>query len=79
MKSHVPEHPRMSIDAVPDSVEEALDEFGELIVITDAGERYELHKHNVDFENGWIVIEGPDKYLFVDTEKVEGYEIHYDM
>lgn len=63
-------------------VESLLDEYGELIVRMDSGQEFELHKHNVEFQqvsDGVLMeIETGDEVEVVDTGKVESYRYHYD-
>jgi len=60
------------------TIKQALDEKGELMIKTDSGEVFELHKHNVTFEEsaGLIHIDGGDELYWIDASKVEYYWIH---
>lgn len=71
----------MRVDSVPRTVKDALEEFGEILVVTEAGERYELHKHNTVFDRnkGWIVVEGTGNDLFIRQGSIESYQVHYDI
>jgi len=63
-------------------IETALKEKGELIITMDSGERYELHKHNVEFREmdgeKAIYIETAGERELLDESKVEGYKWHFD-
>lgn len=59
-------------------IKNALDEKGELMIKSDTGEKFELHKHNVvcDDEKKVIKIDGSDKTYWIDPEKISYYWIH---
>lgn len=59
-------------------IKNALQEKGELMIKSDTGEKFELHKHNVtcDDSNKIIKIDGADKVFWVDPAKVSYYWIH---
>lgn len=61
-------------------MERVLDEKGELMVKTAAGDELELHKHNVSFEEApWMQIDGDDEVHWLDAEKIERYWIHEEI
>jgi hypothetical protein len=51
---------------------------GEVIIRLDTGEKIELHKHNVQFNDatGEIIIEAPAEKYFIHIESVSYYWIH---
>ena len=57
---------------------DAVDDFGEVMLLTDSGEEHELHKHNSEFieEKGLVKIDAADEIHWLDLEKVERYWIH---
>lgn len=59
-------------------IKKALDEKGELMIKSDTGEKFELHKHNVtyDDENKMIKIDAANQIFWVDPEKISYYWIH---
>lgn len=59
-------------------IKNALDEKGELMIKSDAGEKFELHKHNVtcDDTNKIFKIDGSNQIYWIDPEKVSYYWIH---
>lgn len=63
-----------------DELEQAVEEKGEIMIMTDSGEERELHKHNTEFqENGVIKVDGDDEIHWLNAEKVERYWIHKDF
>lgn len=62
-------------------LKEAVEEFGEVMVLTDSGEEHELHKHNSEFleEPGLVKVDADDEIHWLDLEKVERYWIHKDF
>ena len=57
---------------------EILDEMGELMLMTDTGEKFELHKHNVKFDEqkDAIVIDASSETFWLDPAKIAYYWIH---
>ena len=57
---------------------EILDEMGELMLMTDTGEKFELHKHNVQFDEqkDAIVIDASSETFWLDPTKIAYYWIH---
>lgn len=63
-----------------DRLQDAVEEYGEVMIRTDSGEERELHKHNAEFQDdGIIKIDADDKVHWINGEKVERYWIHYDF
>lgn len=62
-------------------LKEAVEGFGEVIVITDSGEEHELHKHNSEFKDDseLVKVDADDKIHWLNLEKVERYYIHKDF
>jgi hypothetical protein len=61
-------------------IEEALQEYGELMIRLDSGEEAELHLHNTEFlEDSVIKVDADDEVHWFNAEKVERYWIHYDF
>ncbi|MEM4311203.1 MAG: hypothetical protein QXX95_02300 [Nitrososphaerales archaeon] len=60
------------------SLKKALEENGELMVKTDSGDQFELHKHNVTFDDTTksIRIDGAAEIYWIDSTKIEYYWIH---
>lgn len=59
---------------------DALDEKGEVMVETASGETYELHKHNVEFEDEpYVKVEADGALHWIDTTFVERYWIHEEL
>lgn len=61
-----------------DLIKNALDEKGELMIKSDTGEKFELHKHNVSYddENKMIKIDASNQIFWIDPEKISYYWIH---
>ena len=59
-------------------IKNALEKKGELMIKTDNGEKFELHKHNVKFndDNKIIEIDGGDQVFWLDSKKIAYYWIH---
>jgi hypothetical protein len=59
----------------------AVDEYGEVMIITDSGEEHELHKHNAEFldDSRIVKVDADDKVHWLNLEKVERYYIHEDF
>ncbi len=55
-----------------------LDDMGELMLMTDTGEKFELHKHNVQFDEqkDAIVIDAASETFWLDPAKIAYYWIH---
>ncbi|WP_414837474.1 hypothetical protein ACK3SF_04350 [Candidatus Nanosalina sp. VS9-1] len=60
---------------------DAVDEYGEVMVLTDSGEEHELHKHNSEFleSSGLVKVDADDEIHWLDLEKIERYWIHKDF
>ncbi|WP_435335589.1 hypothetical protein [Haloarchaeobius sp. TZWWS8] len=60
-------------------LENALEEYGEVMIRTASGEEGELHLHTVEFEDEpYMKVEAEDKTRWVNTEFVETFWIHED-
>lgn len=63
-----------------DELERAVEEKGEIMILTDSGEEHELHKHNTEFQgNGLIKVDADDEIHWVNGDKVERYWIHKEF
>lgn len=60
-------------------VQEELKRWGEIMVTTDAGERYELHLGDTmfDYDKRLIRLKGPDAEYTLDGDSVAAIEMHY--
>ena len=56
----------------------AVEEKGELMLKSETGEKFELHKHNTSFDDQKkiIKIDGAEEVYWLDPEKVSYYWIH---
>lgn len=61
-----------------EQLQQALEEKGELMVKSDTGEKFELHKHNVRFDekSKMIEIDSGDKTFWLVPEKISYMWIH---
>jgi len=61
-----------------DAIKSSLDKNGELMIRLDTGEKIELHKHNVTFEDSRkeIVVDAGDETFWIPSDKVAYYWIH---
>jgi len=59
-------------------IQTLLDEKGELMVMSDTGEKFELHKHNVGFDEAsdTIEIDGGTKKFWLIPSKIAYYWTH---
>lgn len=63
-----------------EKVKQALNEKGELMILTDSGEEHELHLHNVQFkDDGIIKVNADNETHWLNGEKIESYWIHEDF
>ena len=61
-------------------IKQALEEYGELMLMMDSGDVRELHLHNTNFlDEPMARIDTGDEKHWVDLSKVERYWIHYDF
>lgn len=58
------------------AVEKQLNRHGEIIVFTDAGQKFELHKSDVEFKGGSMRWTTGDEVWMVDSESVESILVH---
>jgi len=60
------------------ALKECVEKNGEVMIRFDTGEKLELHKHNVKFEDSRqeIVVDGSSETYWIDTNKVSYYWIH---
>lgn len=60
-------------------VQDELKEWGELIITTDAGESYEIHLGDTEFdlERRLILLQTPDQKLVIDGDSVAAVAKHY--
>ncbi len=61
-----------------DAIKSSLDKNGELMIRLDTGEKIELHKHNVTFNDSTkeIVVDAASEYYWIPAEKVAYYWLH---
>ena len=61
-----------------DAIKSSVDKNGELMIRLDTGDKIELHKHNVTFEDSRkeIVIDAGTEIIWIPAEKVAYYWIH---
>ncbi|MEM0476565.1 MAG: hypothetical protein QW367_02925 [Candidatus Aenigmatarchaeota archaeon] len=61
-----------------EALKRAVEEFGEVMIKTDSGDTFELHKHNVTFDDTTktIRIDAVSEIFWIDAEKIEYYWIH---
>lgn len=62
-----------------EAVKKELEQWGELVITTDAGDRYEIHLGDTtfDFENRVIQLHSPQARYVIDGDSVEAIEKHY--
>ena len=58
------------------AVKDELDEAGEIIVFTDAGEEFELHLDDVEYENDVFKWDAGDKRWVLDADSIESILVH---
>ena len=60
------------------AIKSSLDKNGELMIRLDTGDKIELHKHNVSFEdaNKEIVIDAGTETIWIPADKIAYYWIH---
>lgn len=60
------------------ALKESLDKNGEVMIRLDNGEKIELHKHNVTFNDSTqeIVVDAASQTYWIDANKVSYYWIH---
>lgn len=61
-----------------EALKSALDKYGEVMICIDTGEKLELHKHNVKFNDSTkeIIVDGGSETYWVEADKVSYYWIH---
>ncbi|WP_435360748.1 hypothetical protein [Haloarchaeobius sp. DFWS5] len=60
-------------------LQDALDEYGEVMIRTTSGEEGELHPHTASFEDEpYLKVEAEDKTRWVNTQFIETFWIHED-
>jgi len=61
-----------------DRVKECLEKNGEVMIKLDTGDKIELHKHNVTFEDSSqeIVVDSGTETIWIDGNKITYYWIH---
>jgi hypothetical protein len=61
-------------------LEQALSDFGEVMIRLDSGEEAELHLHNVEFVGEpFVKVDADNETIWFNAEKVESYWIHEDF
>lgn len=62
-----------------EAVKKELEHWGEIIITTDAGDQYELHLGDTDFDltNRVIKLTTPDAQYLIDGDAVENIKKHY--
>lgn len=59
---------------------DAIEEYGEVMVIAGDGAELELHKHTVEFEDApYIKVEAEDEVHWIDTGTIGRYYIHEEI
>ncbi len=60
------------------SLKRALEEYGEVMIRIETGEKIELHKHNVKFNDSSkeIIVDAAKDTYWIDCDKVSYYWIH---
>jgi len=61
-----------------DSIKSSVDRNGETMIRLDTGEKIELHKHNVTFEDSKkeIIVDAGTEKIWIPADKVAYYWIH---
>lgn len=61
-----------------EALKASVDKNGEVMVRLDTGEKIELHKHNVKFENATkeIVVDAGTETFWIDVDRISYYWIH---
>jgi len=61
-----------------DKIKECLEKNGEVMIKLDAGDKIELHKHNVTFEDSSqeIAVDAGTETIWIDGSKIAYYWIH---
>lgn len=61
-------------------LEQALSDFGEVMIRLDSGKEAELHLHNTEFVGEpFVKVEADNETIWFNAEKVESYWIHEDF
>ncbi len=62
-------------------VKAKLQEAGEVMIFTDAGEQHELHSHNVTFhdDSRLIEVDTAEEVHWLDGDKIERFWIHREF
>ena len=60
------------------TIQQLVEEKGELMVMSDTGEKFELHKHNVKFDDssGLVEVDGGTKKFWLIPSKIAYYWTH---
>ncbi|HEX9844926.1 MAG TPA: hypothetical protein VGA92_00510 [Candidatus Nitrosotenuis sp.] len=60
------------------ALKESLDKNGELMIRLDTGEKIELHKHNVSFNDSTqeVIVDAATEAYWIDAGKIAYYWIH---
>lgn len=60
------------------SLKKAVEEYGEVMIRIETGEKLELHKHNVKFNDFTkeIIVDAATATYWIDVDKVSYYWIH---
>ena len=60
------------------TIQQLVEEKGELMVMSDTGEKFELHKHNVKFDgsSGLVEVDGGTKKFWLIPSKIAYYWTH---
>lgn len=61
-----------------DSIKSSVEQNGETMIRLDTGEKIELHKHNVTFEDSKkeIIVDAATEKIWIPADKVAYYWIH---
>lgn len=60
------------------AIKKRLDEYGEIMIRVDTGEKIELHKHNVSFEDSTkeLKVDAGTETYWIGIDKITYYWIH---
>jgi hypothetical protein len=61
-----------------EALKSSLDKYGEVMIRIDTGEKLELHKHNVRFDDNTkeIIVDASTETYWISADKVSYYWIH---
>jgi len=61
-----------------DKIKECVEKNGEVMIKLDVGDKIELHKHNVTFDDSSqeIIVDASTQTIWIDSNKIAYYWIH---